>query len=102
MLSMTNTNLALSAARNAKINDIKNKIPNIANLATTQLLLLFQRKYLSIMNISLLQNLISQQQNFAATLTQASLASKYDIANFVKKTDFHDILKYLDRKKFFK
>ena len=56
---MTNTNLALSAARNAKINDIKNKIPNIANLATTQLLLLFQRKYLSIMNISLLQNLIS-------------------------------------------
>ena len=56
---MTNTNLALSAAPNAKINDIKNKIPHIANLVTTQLLLLLQRKYLAIMNISLLQNLIS-------------------------------------------
>ena len=29
-------------------------------------------------------------ENVAARLTQANLASKYDIADFIKKTDFDD------------
>ena len=42
------------------------------------------------MNIPILQNLIS--------LAQANLPSKRDIANFVKKTDFDDKLKTLNKK----
>ena len=37
-------------------------------------------------------------QNFAATFTQANLASKSDIAAFVKMTDFDDKLKNLNKK----
>ena len=37
-------------------------------------------------------------ENFAARLAQANLASKSDIANFVKKTDFDDKLKNLNKK----
>ena len=36
--------------------------------------------------------------NFASRLTQASLVGKNAIANFVKKTDFDDKLKYLNKK----
>ena len=36
-------------------------------------------------------------ENFTAILAQANLASKGDIANFVKKTDFDDKLKNLDK-----
>ena len=36
-------------------------------------------------------------QNFAPRLAQANLASKNDIANFVKKTDFDDKLKKLNK-----
>ena len=35
---------------------------------------------------------------FAARLAQANLSSKSDIANFVKKADFHDKLKNLHKK----
>ena len=34
-------------------------------------------------------------QNFAARLAQVNLASKNDIANFLKTTDFYDKLKTL-------
>ena len=37
-------------------------------------------------------------ENFAARLAQANLASKSDIVNFVKKTDFDDKLKNLNKK----
>ena len=37
-------------------------------------------------------------QKFAARLVQANLESKNDIANFVKKTDFDDKLKNLNKK----
>ena len=37
-------------------------------------------------------------ENFAARLAQANLVSKSDIAAFVKKTDFDDRLKSLDKK----
>ena len=36
--------------------------------------------------------------NFTARLAQANLASKDDIANFVKKTDFDNELKNLNKK----
>ena len=36
-------------------------------------------------------------ENFAAGLAQANLASKSDIANFVKKADFDDKLKNLNK-----
>ena len=36
--------------------------------------------------------------NFAARLAQANLASKNDLANFVKKTDFDKKLKNLSKK----
>ena len=47
------------------------------------------------LNILLLKNLISE--NFALILAQANLASKNDAANFVKKTDFDDKLKSLNK-----
>ena len=37
-------------------------------------------------------------ENFASKLGQANLASKNDIANFVRKTDFEDKLKNLNKK----
>ena len=37
-------------------------------------------------------------ENFAARLAQINLASKSDVANFVKKTDFDDKLKNLNKK----
>ena len=37
-------------------------------------------------------------QNFAASLAQANLASKNDIANFAKKTDFDGKLKNWNKK----
>ena len=42
-------------------------------------------------NILLLKNLTSE--NFTARLKQANLASESDIANLVKKTDFHNKFK---------
>ena len=38
------------------------------------------------------------KENFTARLGQANLASKNDIANFVKKKDFDDKLKILNKK----
>ena len=37
-------------------------------------------------------------EDFVARLAQANLGSKSDIANFVKKTDFDDKLKKLNKK----
>ena len=37
-------------------------------------------------------------ENFAARLTQVNLASKNDISNFIKKTDFDYKLKNLSKK----
>ena len=39
----------------------------------------------------------STSENFAARLAQANVANKSDIANFIKKTDFHDKLKNLNK-----
>ena len=52
-------NLVVNASFNAKTNEVKNEISSITNLATTTALILFKIKYLTIVNISLLQHLIS-------------------------------------------
>ena len=54
-----------------------------------------KRKLLIIImiNILLLQNLISLRQNFDLRLKRANLARKSDLANFVKKTNFDNKLK---------
>ena len=49
-------------------------------------------------NILLVQNLITTTENFVARLTQANLATNSDTGNFVKKTDFDDKLKSLNKK----
>ena len=41
--------------------------------------------------------LMTTSENFAARLVQANLASKNDIAGFVKKTDFNWKLKNLNK-----
>ena len=53
------TNLATNTTLNTKTNEVKNEISSITNLATTTALILFKIKYLTIVNISLLQHLIS-------------------------------------------
>ena len=57
-------------------------------------------KYLTIANVSLLQNLFNKltTESFAERLAQANMANKNDIANFVKKTDFGEKLKTLNKK----
>ena len=57
-------------------------------------------KYLTIVDVSLLQNLFNKlkTESFAERLAQANLANKNDIANFVKKTDFGEKLKTLNKK----
>ena len=118
------TNLATTTALNAKINEVKNKITNITNLATTAALAAVENKIPNVSNlvkktdcnikISETENKITtdhdhdkyiatQELNkltseiFTARLAQANLASKSDIANFVKKTDFDDKLKILTK-----
>ena len=54
-------------------------------------------------NILLLKNLVSlvskfMSENFAARLAQTNLVSNNDIADFVKKSDFDDKLKNLNKK----
>ena len=48
-------------------------------------------------NTLLLRNLITSEK-FAARLAQANLASKNDIAAFVKKINFDDKIKNLNKK----
>ena len=57
-------------------------------------------KYLTIVDVSLLQNLFNKlkTESFSERLAQANLANKNDIANFVKKTDFGEKLKTLNKK----
>ena len=83
--------LAANKTDNAKTNEVKNKIPNITNLATTTVLTAFENKvpdhskYITSPEFNKLT-----AENFAARLAQANLVSKNDIANFVKKTGFDD------------
>ena len=76
-------NLVTTASPNAKIIEVKNKIPNITNLATTNAVenkITSHSKYITTPEIN---NLAAEK--FTARLAQANLASKNDIANFVKE-----------------
>ena len=54
------TNLATNTTLNGKINEVKIKIPNITNLSTATAFTVVENiKHLTIINISLLQNLKS-------------------------------------------
>ena len=80
------TSLLSTAAFNTKINEVKNKITNITNL----------EYYNIIITIPEFNKLTIE--NFAARLAQENLATKNDITNFVKKTDFDDKLNNLNKK----
>ena len=93
------TNLATSTALNDKINEVENKIPNITNLATTTAVTAVENKipdhskYVTTPEFNKIT-----AESFTARLAQANLASKNNIPNFLKKTDFYDKLKTLNKK----
>ena len=113
------TNLATNDSLNAKINEVKGEILNITNLATTTALTTVENKIPNVSNlvrktdyntkISEIENKITDHdhdkcittqefnkltsENVTARLRQANLASKNDIADFVKKTSFDEKLK---------
>ena len=117
------TNLVITAALNAKINEVKGKIPNITNLASTTALTAVENKIPNVSNlvkktdyntkINEIEKKITDHshdkyittpefnkltaENVAARLAQVNLTSKSDIANFVKKADFDDKLKNLNK-----
>ena len=103
---------------------VKGKIPNTTNLATTNAFTALENKIPNVSNlvkktdyntkITEIENKITTDhdhdryvttqefnkltsENFTARLAQANLASKSDIANFVRKTDFEDKLKSLNK-----
>ena len=94
------TNLATTTSLTA----IENKIPNVSNLVKkliiTQKLVKLKKELL----IMIMVNIITPEffkliaQNFVARLGQTNSASKSDIAALVKKTDFNDKLKNLNKK----
>ena len=106
------------------LNEVKGPIPNTTNLATNTALMAVENKILNVSNllkktdyntkINETEKKISDHdhdkyittpefnkltvENFVARLAQANLSSKSDIANFVKKTDFDDKLKNLNKR----
>ena len=113
------TNLVTTFALNAKINEVKGEIPNITNLDTTSALTGIENKIPSVSNlvkktdyntkISEIEKKITNNnhdkyittaefnkltaETFDLRLKQSNLASKSNIANFIKKTDFDNKLK---------
>ena len=114
------TNLATNASLNAKINEIKEEIPNINNLATTTALTAVENKIPNVSNLVKktdyntknreIENKIKTDhdhdkyitpqgfnrltsETFTSRPRQTNLASKNDIANFVKKNSFDEYLK---------
>ena len=93
------TNLAANTSL-AKINEVKIKIPNVTNLTTTTITTYTaaenkksdHSKYITALELNKLA-----AESFAARLTQVNLASKSYIANFLKKTDFDDKIKNLNK-----
>ena len=107
-------------ALNIKINEVKNKLLNIINLATISALTAVENKIPSNLvkeydtKISEIEKKISDHdhdkyittpefdkltaENFATKLAQANLASKSGIANFVKNRDFDNKPKKLNKK----
>ena len=93
------TNLATSTALNDKINEVENKIPNITNLATTTAVTAVENKIPDHSKYVTTPEFYKiTAESFTARLAQANLASKNNIPNFLKKTDFYDKLKTLNKK----
>ena len=92
------TTLATATALNAKINEVKNKIPTITLLANTTALTAVENKIRDHSKYIITPEFDKLKAEMCtARLAQANLASKIDIANFVKKTDFHNVLKNLNK-----
>ena len=92
-------NLATNTTLNGKINEVENKIPNTTNLTTTPALTAVGNKipdHSKYITTPEFNKLVAE--NFAVRLAQANLASKNDIANFLKKANFDDKLKSLNKK----
>ena len=118
-------NLATNSALNAKINEVKGKILSITNLATNTALTAVANKIPNVSNLAKntdyntkineiekkitdhghsnkyittqeFKNFLSE--NFVPSLAQANLASKNDISALVRKKDFDDKLKNLNKK----
>ena len=106
------TNVATCTALHAEINEVKNKITNITNLATTTALTDVENKIPNVSNfvknLTLIPKVVKLKiklllimimirhittrkfnaltsEHFTASLKQASLSSKSDFANFLKK-----------------
>ena len=117
-------NLTAEAALNAEINEVKGNIPSITNLATSTALTAIENKIPSVSNlviktdyntkISYIENKVTtdhDHEKYISTkefnkltskhvtvrLAQVILASKSDIANLLKKTDFDHKQKTLNR-----
>ena len=99
-------NLATDTTLNAKINEVKNKIPNIINLAATTALTAVENKTPNVYNLAnktakngkyitthKFNKLTSKR--FIARLTQANFASKSHNSNFVNKADFDNRQKHV-------
>ena len=108
------TNLATNASLNAKINEVKGKIPSITNLATTAAVTTDENKIFNISNLvkrtdynkqtNKMEKKITDRdhdkyittpefnmltaENVAAMFQQGNLASKSVISNCVNKADF--------------
>ena len=106
------TNLVTNTILSAKINQVKKKIHSITNKIPNTSNLIKKTDYDT--KISKIENKLATDHNhdkcintqdfnkltseiFTARLAKSSLASKRDIANFVKKTDFDDKLKNMNK-----
>ena len=93
------TNLVTNASFNAKKYEVKNEAPSVTNLATNTAFTAVENKipdhskYITTPEFNKVT-----ANNFASRLAQVNLSSKTDIANLVKKTDFDDKLKILNKK----
>ena len=117
------TNLTTNTTLNAKTNEVTNKILNSTNLPTTTTAITAVENVIPNVcnlvkktdyNTSTCENeneittdhdkyITTQEfsksasETFTVRLTEANLTSKNDIANFVKKTDFDEKLKYFNK-----
>ena len=114
--------MANDTTLNRKIIEVKNKTLNITNVVTAAAVTTVENKIPNVRNLikktdyntkfsenenkitadhDYYKYFIAQEfnkltsKNFTGRLKKANLASKNDIANFVKKTDFHNKLKML-------
>ena len=89
MLSIANL---ATTAPNAKMNKVKSNCFNTTVVTAVENEILDDRKYITTPEFNK-----STLENFSARLLQATLGSKNDIANFLKKTGFDNKLRNLSK-----